>query len=295
MAKHVRWRGARSALAVTVAMGTGLILVSGPSTADVTAVQGSAYGYFSSVSLFGGPPMTRGPAPMVTLPPGGTETVPNAIIQYGPAVLFTSDQITVTSTGTVGPSGSVTSSAIINNINKSTTQPGATGSEVFTADQLSSTCVASESGVTGSTTVVNGLVRTSEGNPDVEGDETYAAVPTNPPPGYTIPGVIEGVGDNFEYIFNEQVINPDGSITVYAAHLRLLGPTAVGDLYLGRVDCGVTVVATTTTTTSSSTTTTTRVPNAPNDKDQCKNGGWQQFGFRNQGQCVSAVNAQRRA
>ena len=294
MARENRLRGARSALAVTVAVGTGLIFVSGPSTADVTAVQGNAYGYFSSVSLFGGPPMTRGPAPVVTMPPGGTASVANAIIQYGPAVLFTSDDITVTSTGTVGPTGSVTSTATINNINKSTTQPGATGSEVFTADQLSSTCTASESGVSGSTTVVNGFVRTSEGDPNVEGDEVYAPVPANPPPGYTIPGVIEGVGDNFEYIFNEQVVNPDGSITVYAAHLRLIGPTAVGDLYLGRVDCGVTVMVTTTTTTSS-TTTTTRVPTVPTDKDQCKNGGWQQLGFRNQGQCVSAVNAQQRA
>ncbi len=28
---------------------------------------------------------------------------------------------------------------------------------------------------------------------------------------------------------------------------------------------------------------------APTSKEQCKNGGWQQFGFRNQGQCVRAV------
>ncbi|MDQ3896656.1 MAG: hypothetical protein M3326_05290 [Actinomycetota bacterium] len=328
-------------MAVAVAVGAGLLVLSGPSTADVSAVRGSAYGYFSSVSLFGGPAMTRGPAPTIALPPGGTNSVPNAIIQYGPAILFSSDQITVSSTGTTGPSGSVTSTATINNINKSTTQPTLTGSEVFTADQLSSTCTASESGVSGSTTVVNGTVRTSEGDPNVDGDEVYASVPTNPPPNYTIQGVIEGVGDRFEEIFNEQIINPDGSITVYAAHLRLLGPTAVGDLYLGRVDCGVSVVAGTTTTsttasstttiptttssstattrptsttststttstmpttttttrptstTSSSTTTTTRVPTGPagpTDKDQCKDGGWRQFGFKNQGQCVSFVN-----
>ena len=338
-------RARRSILVVAIAVGTGLIVLSGPSKADVSAVRGSAYGYFSSVSLFGGPAMTRGPAPTIALPPGGTNSVPNAIIQYGPAILFSSDQITVSSTGTTGPAGSVTSTATIDNINKSTTQPTLTGSEVFTADRLSSTCTASESGVSGSTTVTNGTVRTSEGDPNVEGDEVYAAVPTNPPPGYTISGVIEGVGDRFEEIFNEQIVNPDGSITVFAAHLRLLGPTAVGDLYLGRVDCGVSVVpgtttsssttttmATTTTsssttttmpttttsssttttmrpttttsssttttmrpttTTSSSTTSTTRAPNAPTDKEQCKHGGWRQFGFRNQGQCVSFVTSHR--
>ena len=30
--------------------------------------------------------------------------------------------------------------------------------------------------------------------------------------------------------------------------------------------------------------------NMPNDKDQCKNGGWEQYGFPNQGQCIKFVN-----
>ncbi len=32
---------------------------------------------------------------------------------------------------------------------------------------------------------------------------------------------------------------------------------------------------------------------APTSKEQCKDGGWQAFGFRNQGQCVSSVVSQR--
>jgi hypothetical protein len=28
----------------------------------------------------------------------------------------------------------------------------------------------------------------------------------------------------------------------------------------------------------------------PTNKDQCKNGGWASFGFRNQGQCIAWVN-----
>ena len=29
---------------------------------------------------------------------------------------------------------------------------------------------------------------------------------------------------------------------------------------------------------------------APTSKDQCKKGGWTEFGFKNQGQCVSYFN-----
>ena len=37
------------------------LTLSSTSSAVVTAVKGEAYGFFGSVSLFGGPPMTRGP------------------------------------------------------------------------------------------------------------------------------------------------------------------------------------------------------------------------------------------
>ena len=39
-------------------------------------------------------------------------------------------------------------------------------------------------------------------------------------------------------MFNEQIANPDGSITVNAAHEYLLGPTAVGDMVIGSSTCG---------------------------------------------------------
>jgi Ca2+-binding RTX toxin-like protein len=244
----------RAALGASVLVGGWILAGSGPSVADVTAVRGEAYGYFSSVSLFGGPPGVRGPAPVVTLPPGGsatpvTATVAESIVQYGPAILFSSGPITVSTQGTTGPAGSVTSSADVQNVNRS-------GQELFTASSVSSTCTATEAGVSGSTTVNNGTVQTSEGNPNVDCDEVVVNVPVNPPPNYTVNGQIEGVGDSFQYIFNEQIVGPDGSITVNAVHLRLLGPTAVGDLYVGQSECGVTATGTgtTTTTTSSSTT-----------------------------------------
>lgn len=244
-----------SLAAVVVTLGAWVVSLSGPSVADVTAVKGSAYGYFASVSLFGGPPMTRGPAPTVTLPPAGsptpiTSSVDTALVQFGPAILFSSGPITVSTQGTTGPSGSVTSSSNIQNVNTS-------GQEVFTASSVASTCTASESGVSGSTTINNGTLVTSEGDPDVEGDETVVAIPTNPPPNTTYNGTIEAVGDTFQYIFNEQILGSDGSITVNAGHLKLLGPTAVGDLIIGHVECGVTAVPSSTTTTTVDSTTTT--------------------------------------
>ncbi|HVM14125.1 MAG TPA: carboxypeptidase-like regulatory domain-containing protein [Egibacteraceae bacterium] len=53
-----------------------------------------------------------------------------------------------------------------------------------------------------------------------------------------------------------------------------------------------TTVAPTTTTTVAPTTTTTVPPDraAPQSGEDCKNGGWQDYGFRNQGQCIQFVN-----
>jgi hypothetical protein len=226
-----------------------------PATADVTAVRGSAFGYSTTVSLFKGPAADRGPAPTVTLPTTGsaapvTGSAATGDARYGPGIIFTSGPITVSTQGTTGPTGSVTSSTSIQNVNTS-------GQEVFTATGVTSTCTASQSGApSGSTTITGGKLQTNDGDPNVTGDETTVDVPANPAPNTKISGVINSVGDTFEYIFNEQITNPDGSITVNAGHQRLLGPTAVGDLLFGQSVCGITAVAGTTTTAAGVTTTT---------------------------------------
>ena len=201
-------------------------------------VTGGAFGYYSKVSLFGGPAEERGPAPTVRLPSGGsaepiTATAPSGEAVYGPATIFSSGQLDVSTQGTTGPGGSVASSTKVVNVNRS-------GDEVFTAAEVASTCNASEAGLSGTTTITGGTLRTSEGDPNVEGDDTVVAIPTNPAPNTSYEGQLETVGDRFRYVFNEQVKNPDGSITVYAAHQYLLGPTAVGDLFIGKAECGVT-------------------------------------------------------
>jgi len=73
-----------------------------------------------------------------------------------------------------------------------------------------------------------------------EGDvKTSEPVPLNPPVDWFRDGTLDHVGDHYRVIFNEQIINPDGSITVNAAHMKLLGPTAIGDMYIGSSTCGV--------------------------------------------------------
>jgi hypothetical protein len=176
----------------------------------------------------------------VTLPAGGSATPVTASAAegngvFGPAVIFSSGQLDVSTQG--APGGSVTSSATVANVNKS-------GQEVFTAATASSTCTASASGSSGSTTLTGGSLITSEVNIDIDEDDIKVDLPSNPAPNTTHTGTIETVGDTFRYVFNEQIRAADGSITVNAAHLYLLGPTAVGELIIGQSRCGITAAGT---------------------------------------------------
>jgi hypothetical protein len=199
-------------------------------------VAGSAFGYYAKVSLFGGPASSVGPKPTVTLPAGGSATPVTASAAsgsaaFGPAILFTSGPIALSTQGTPA-SGSVTTSASVQN-------PGTGGSGGFTANQATSTCTANKSGTTGSTTLTNGHLVTStdsNGNP-----ATTVAVPANPPPNDTIFGT-NNLGGSFKYVFNEQIVNPNGSITVNAGHQYLGGGPnnhgpALGDLIFGQSVC----------------------------------------------------------
>ncbi|MDQ6728466.1 MAG: hypothetical protein M3066_20225 [Actinomycetota bacterium] len=257
-----RTHARRLALAVAVLMPVtaGLMALGGPSSADVTAVRGSAYGSFLHVSIFGSPFNDFGPDPIVTLPAGGsvtpvTATAATQAKRFGPATFFTSGPVTVSTQGTSGPGGSVTSSTSTGPTNTST-------QESLTATTVASTCTASETGVSGSATFTGGTLQTDNGD-DAAGDvhsPVEVPLPVNPAPNTTITGHIHvnGSQDNFKFVLNEQTVNPDGSLTVSAFHEYLLGPTAIGDLIVGQVTCGVTATVSTTTTTVPATTTTTR-------------------------------------
>jgi hypothetical protein len=254
-----------AALAATVVMLAAAVVFQASSSADVTAVQGSAFGASGSVSLFRGPPNNFPPQPAVTLPPLGgnvSDTRTSVVFQAGPAQVLTAGQTNVSSQGTLGPSGSVTSTATMSNLALGGT----------TATTISATCTASETSRTGSTTVTGGRVPTSDPNRNVEGDEVYTDVPANPPPNFTLNGLVPSVStDYYRVVFNEQVVTGN-TITVRAAHFYLGenpapidqgGPVGTGEIIVGEVVCGVTVVAATTTTAAPTTTAPTTTTTAP--------------------------------
>jgi hypothetical protein len=257
----------------------------------VTAVRGSAFGSRADqLSLFGGTGANVtdiGPTPTVTLLTDASNspqsaTAPTGLVNKGPAKLFTSDAITVNSTGSLGTSGSVTTTSNIQNVNYAATQEGSTGSEIFgypppetdtspvspsghplawrtspyinfnpnnVRTSVAGTATASPSGVSGSTTITNGILRTHKQasddcpsyafrpcgrageehlhepaptvlNPN-SNPEGVVTIPTDPPPNYAVGGHLhlgDSTTDYFVLVFNEQVVNPDGSITVTPVH-----------------------------------------------------------------------------
>ena len=242
---------------------TGLLLATAatvvspsPAGADVTAVSGGAFGHYTKVSLFGGPSVPVGPLPDVRLPPTGseqplvaTEAAGSAV--YGPAHIFggvwpidvdvapPSGPTTVTTKGTLGPRGSVTSTVdIVLRTPPDPKSPGGFGPLPPTqGDELHTTCTASEAGVSGSTRLVNAVMSkstTPAGEPLEE-----EKIPDNPPPNYTRTGVLTNVGDRYRIVYNEQIIEPDGSITVNGVHMYLLGDIAIGESIIGQVRCSV--------------------------------------------------------
>lgn len=257
-----------AASVLTAAAASGVV---SRATADVTSVTGSAYGYSLQVSILGSPAYTRGygqiPCVSTNNPPGcvpaadaDASSSPSVALDAaggtlsasktaatagmaGPATFFSASALSAGTSGSIGPGGSVTSTSSATGVNRS-------GEERLTASSVTSTCTAREGSASGSTTVAGGTVVTDNGL-DLNGDDdfndsgehgpTTVNVPANPEPGHRISGHLHfpGAQDDFELIFNEQVENGDGSLTVNAVHQVMKGDSAVGDLYVGRSVCGV--------------------------------------------------------
>lgn len=234
----------RRGVAFAVLTGWLLAVGSPPVAAEVTGVTGSAFGYQTDVSLFGGPSTPRGPEPTIELAGDASNspqdaTVDSAAAQYGPAQIFRSGSIEVHGEATLGEGGSVTTSTRVEGDPDTEARPGP-----LLFDRIESSCTADEDGTEATTTVMGGVVETSY-DPETQLPATTEEVPENPEPGYAVEGTIDHVGDRYRIVFNEQVENGDGSTTVYAAHMYLLGDIAVGDLYVGKAVCGVTATPTT--------------------------------------------------
>ncbi len=214
--------------AATLLLGTG---GQRAAAAEVATVSGEAFGYSAEVGFFSNPPESDGPTPIVTLPAGGSsllsETEESTFVQFGPAVILESGEVTVTTEGSTGAAGAVAG----------TTSMAEIVAGGFTADLATSACTATETGVTATTTIENGEVFSAE-DPEDDEDDTVTEVPLNPAPNTSYEGTAAGIGDEFEIVVNEQIINEDGSITVNAVHVNFLGPLAVGELIIGQATCG---------------------------------------------------------
>lgn len=243
----------RVAVAASIAVAAGFLAQPGPSGADVTSVAGSAFGYHLD---YDNPNQTDvGPRPAVVLPAGGSATpVSSTEATGGAGPVFGSGEITVSTQGTPGPTGSVMSSASLSSV---------TGT--FTAATVASTCTANEAaGASGTTTITGGSVQADNGDDDPTNSipdhpAVPVAVPTNPPVNHVVDGHLHvpGIGtETFRYIFNEQIVGAN-SITVNAVHLILGGPVITGDLILGQSVCAITATGATTTTLGTGGTTTT--------------------------------------
>jgi hypothetical protein len=229
-------------------------------------VRAEAYGHYTNVGLFGGPQRAVGPAPVVNLPEAGADSPitategEGASAVYGPATVFggrwPDDAATAPKSGPVsvstrGSASSVTATAHIGLFGDpvpitcdgdpigtaNCTAPGGFGPGPAAGDELRSTCTADETGVRGSTTFRNAILSLST---TMEGDPAETEpIPDEPPPNYTREVTINNVGGHPKIIFNEQIVEPDGTITVNAVHMFLRGPIALGEQILGHVRCSI--------------------------------------------------------
>lgn len=177
--------------------------------------------------------------------------------KVGPAVLFggvqspASGPLTTTIDCRRGPEGHVTASASVTPMPEGATYDvpddgldpiphiGGVGAGAFRAAAVHSRCTMTATGSTVEVAIEGGIVVTHAQAQDH--DPGIVFVPPSPEPNTVIEGHIHlgpDTQENFRVIFNEQVHNDDGSLTVNAVHVELLGPSAVGDVVVASSTCG---------------------------------------------------------
>jgi hypothetical protein len=192
-------------LAVTAVAGLGVLAAAPGALASSTV---NAYGI--KVSLLN--TAALGPLPLSNLS-NPTNSLPSITIPFiGSAGALTSHVAQDTAAGTESATASTASISL-------GTLPG--GGSIASAGAISATCTATSSGVTGSS---NFATLSAVG----------VTIPLNPGPNTALTIPLLG-----SLVLNEQITNPDGSLTVNAFHLKVLPVFAGGgDLILGSATCG---------------------------------------------------------
>jgi len=233
-----------------------------PANATVTSATGDSWGYTVNISLFGG-----AQTPVNNQPEASTSGQPvnyaaTGTVKYGPATIFNSGPIAVTAAGNT-TLGSARSSSSLTNVGtwvgvavedtgwylaqKDTYVPTLGGEmDPFIAASVHTECsVTDGSPAKASTTIVGGRT-VSKDNSNAPYDMHYAPVsPTAVDKDDTtastfVTGTLDHIGDSWKIRYNEQKASADGkTIEVWGAHLYLLGPTAVGDMWIGYSKCSI--------------------------------------------------------
>jgi hypothetical protein len=189
-------------------------LLAGVVPAAAAPGDGSAYGASVNVTLLGSPAVTLAPV-SASNTNGPTH---NTLVSVNlPGILTT--KVITTSAVRDSSTGAVKSTA-------STAKVGIPLLSAFGkvgASLVTATCEAVQSGETGSTSLA-GLSLGSTGT-----------VGVNPAANTTLMVALPIVGNVATIIFNEQIHNPDGSLTVNAIHIHLLGSGLLGTLGSGDV------------------------------------------------------------
>lgn len=195
-------------------------LVAGGLPASAAPGDGSAYGLVATLTLLGAP-INMGPfAAANTNGPTQNSLVSVNVPSVASTGAINTSAVRDDSTGAVNSSASTANLSI-----------GVLPGPPVSATLVEATCSATQAGNSGTTTLAGvqlGNLGTVGANP---APNTVINVPGPPGLGGTIASIT----------FNEQIPNPDGSLTVNAVHVRLLqvpGSPAAGDLVISSATCG---------------------------------------------------------
>lgn len=191
-------------------------LAAGALPASAAPGDGSAYGASASLSLLGGiGPITAGKFARASTDGPNDDSLASADV---PSVL--SLGVINTAAHRDGSTGQVDSSASTADV-----KVGLLAGNPITAKLVAASCVATEKGVSGSSTLTDLKLG------------KLGKVDASPAPNTKVelPGVLS-------VTFNEQIDNSDGSLTVNAIHVRLLGGAlssiGSGDVIVSSATCG---------------------------------------------------------
>ncbi len=201
---RMRFAGRGGAIGVAVAAS----LMLGAMPASAAPGDGSAYAVDVAVTLLGQPAVDVGPlAPSNTDGPTSASVADVNVAGLVTAALITSESVLNEETGEVHAQADLANVGI--NL----------GPLDGTIGAVNATCDATQAGTTGSASIANLQL------PGV-------SVPVNPAPNTTINLPLVSI------VFNEQIENPDGSLTVNAIHIKLNALVGTGDVVLASATCG---------------------------------------------------------